>query len=230
MTSSRRTAPHRLPGAVAIGLAVAVAVYAAAFVAVPSARHRLAIEDGIIETTTALVFMGSAVFGTIGMLTGRHRPVYWVIPVAGLLGFLDEMRFGGRIFGYSLPGIDGREIDSLHDLLAAAMQVLGVTRTHLAVIAAVAGAAGVGLLLTGRRLRRLPAWVATHRPLALMAGALAMLAVGFAFDQLGSTTAALFAEETSEFAASGLVAMAAADLLVPAEAGPFPLSGAGDGA
>ena len=203
------------PAAIALAVAVAVCVYALAFAIVPSARERLIVEDGIIETTTALVFVAAAVIGVAALWRSRRRARWWLIPALGLLGFLDEMSFGARIFGFPLPVIDGMEVDSFHDAFDLADRFagdLGLSRTMIAAfLAAAALAAGAYLLRTGR-MRRIPAWLAAHRPLAIAAAAVGLLLAGIALDLLASGDLAVFAEETAEFGAAGLVAMAAADL------------------
>jgi len=65
---SNRPVSSRLPGAVAIGVVVAVGAYVSMFLLVPSARQRLATEDGVIEAATAVLFLGAAVIGSVGML------------------------------------------------------------------------------------------------------------------------------------------------------------------
>jgi hypothetical protein len=216
IVAGRRLIVTRLPGAVAVGVAVAVAVYALSFWSAPSVRGRLAVEDGIIETTTALVFLGAAIIGTLGMLRSPHRGIHWLVPVVGLLGFADEIRFGARIWGVTLPTVSGVEIDNFHAVLLVAdrrMGSLGLTHPRMAVAAGIAALGVIAVLIRTKRLRRVLPWLTAHPPMALMLGALGLLAAGFGFDQLGSRPTLLFLEETCEFAASGLVAVAAACLL-----------------
>ncbi len=227
MADSRRPIANRLPGAVAIGVAVAVAVYAISFAIAPSVRRRLAVEDGIIETTTAVVFLAAAIVGVIGMRRSLAHRAHWLIPLAGLLGFLDEMRFGARAFDITLPSVSGIEIDNLHAMLLVAdhrASALGLSHGRIALLAGVAALGAIGFLLRGRKLQRIPHWLAGHCPVSLMLGALALLAAGFGFDQLGSTPALLFAEESCEFAASGLVLVAATCLLAEAGTGTEPVA------
>jgi hypothetical protein len=194
---------------------VALAVYALAFAIMPSARDRLVTEDGIIETTTAMAFLGAAILGLYAVVTSGARRLYWLIPAFGLFGFLDEMSFGARLFGFPLPVIDGLEIDSFHDIFDLADRAagdLGVSRTQIAAVLVVAAVAVAVYLVRSGRMRVIPSWLTRHRPILLSAMALGLLLVAIGLDLIGSSTVARFAEETAEFAAAGLVAVAAADI------------------
>lgn len=216
MTIRRNITDAPLSAAVAVGTAVAVAVYALAYALLPRSRETLITEDGIIETTTALVFLAAALAGAVAMVRRKPPARFWLVPAFGLFGFLDEMSFGARIFGYPLPVIDGMEVDSFHDLFDLADRFagdLGVSRTAIAAVLA-AGCLVLGaFLMRSRRLSRVAQWMSAHRPIALLGGAVGLLLAGIALDLLGTTDLTTFAEETAEFAASGLVAVAAADLI-----------------
>lgn len=218
-----RAIATRLPGAVAVGVVVAAAVYALAFWLAPSVRLRLVVEDGIIETTTGLVFLAAAIVGTTGLLRAPSRGIHRLIPLVGLFGFLDEMRLGARVFGFTLPTVSGVEIDNFHAVLLIAdrrLAGLGLTHHRIALAAGIAALGAIAILIrTGRKVR-LPLWLTADPPVALMLGGLGLLAAGFMFDQLGSRPALLFLEETCEFGASGLVAVAAACLLDRGDARP----------
>jgi len=114
------TSPAAMPGAVAIGVVVAVGAYVSMFLLMPSARPRLATEDGVIEAATAVLFLGAAAVGSVGVLRSGATRIHSLIPIVGLLGFLDEMRFGARIFGFSPPSVNEVEVDSFHDVLTVA--------------------------------------------------------------------------------------------------------------
>ena len=176
MNYQRSSLRTRLPGTVAIGVAVALGVYVMAFFVLASSHDRLVEEDGIIETTTALVFLGAALIGTIAMLTTGARRLYWLVPAFGLFGFLDEMSFGARIFGFPLPVIDGLEVDSFHDVFDLADRLagdLGISRTMIALLLVSVAALAVTYLLKTGRIRRIPAWFSHHRPILLWSRLLA---------------------------------------------------------
>ena len=216
MEDSNRPVSSRLPGAVAIGVLVAVGAYVSMFLLAPSARPRLATEDGVIEAATAALFLGAAAVGSVGVLRTGATRIHWLIPLVGLLGFLDEMRFGARIFGFSPPSVNEVEVDSFHDVLTVADRLasdLGLTRGRVALLALAVALVVTAYLFKSDRLKRIPTWLAEHRPIALMLGALGLIMAGVVLDQLGSTSTIVFAEETVEFAASGLVAIAATDII-----------------
>ena len=79
------TSPAAMPGAVAIGVLVAVGAYVSMFLLMPSVRPRLATEDGVIEAATAVLFLGAAVIGSVGMLRTGATQIHWLIPIVGLL-------------------------------------------------------------------------------------------------------------------------------------------------
>ncbi len=78
-------------------------------------------EDRALEMTTAFLFLAAWVVGLLHLLRqgARHYPV--LLPAAaslGLLGFLDEVSFGARYFGWSMPEMPGGgEFDGAHDLV-----------------------------------------------------------------------------------------------------------------
>jgi hypothetical protein len=111
----------------------------------PQWRRRLFVEDGIIETTTALLFLAASILGLVFWITGS-RAYRWLLAVAsglGLLGFLDEISFGARFFGWSMPEMrGGGEFDGAHDLVI----VLARSGSHSAPITiAMIGIAILGL-------------------------------------------------------------------------------------
>ena len=160
--------------------------------------------------------LAAAIVGTIAMLrTGAPR-INWLIPGFGFLGFLDEMRLGSTFLPFAPPVIDGIEVDSLHDVLVVGdrfLADLGVTRIQVVLAMGLVIAVAIVLLLWKAGLRSVPTWLAAHRPLTIAAGGAALVLVGLWLDQIGTTRTMRFAEETTEFAAAGLVLVAATALL-----------------
>ncbi len=87
----------------------------------PRVREPLFVEDGLVETTTALFFLGAFIVGVallVARKARRYRALLFVASGLGLLGFLDEISFGARLFGWSMPEIPGGgEFDGAHDLV-----------------------------------------------------------------------------------------------------------------
>ena len=93
-----------------IGLAV--------FLLFPSARFFFIEEDRGIENFSVLFYLLTFIAGSIYALRVRkYRILPLVIAIIGLLGLLDELSFGERIFpNYKPPVLYYEEVDALHDL------------------------------------------------------------------------------------------------------------------
>jgi len=126
------------------------------------------------------------------------------------------MRFCARVFGFSPPSVNEVEVDSFHDVLTVADRLagdLGLTRGRVALSALAVVLVATAYLFKSGRLKRTSTWLVEHRPIALMLGALGLIMAGVVLDQLGSTSTIIFAEETVEFAGSGMVAVATTALI-----------------
>lgn len=96
---------------------------------IPDARPYLLGEDKIVETISALLFLAAFVIGLPRVFVLRRERQYWVLVLAtflGLLGFLDEMSFGGRIFVIDYPRIYDVKFDGAHDLFYFAAKTVKV--------------------------------------------------------------------------------------------------------
>lgn len=88
---------------------------------VPRVREPLFGEDRLIETIAAGFFLAAFVVGVaflIAYRVRRYRVFLFIASSLGLLGFLDEISFGARLFGWSLPEMPGGgEFDGAHDVV-----------------------------------------------------------------------------------------------------------------
>lgn len=192
----------------------AVAGYCAWFVLFAGDRSALLVEDGPIETGTVIVFAVAAVIGARASYRSGISAM-WLVPGFAILGVLDELSFGARLFGFGLPTIGGQEVDSLHDVFDLAdhfVAQIGLSRT--------AAAGGVLLLCAGllalrpirRSATRLASWVWARPPLRLVALSVGLLIAAVLIDQVGSSDATRFVEEMLEFTAAGLVLIASTEI------------------
>lgn len=197
---------------VSVSLLVLTTAFAAVYVVAPGARTVLVQENGVIQTTTAVVFLIAVIGGVVAIRNGRLVPgVYWLVPIGGFLGFVGETRFGTRLFGLPALALRGKEIDSFHDLFEVAVDAaadVGVGPAHLSGFAAVAAAITLYLIITGR-LRRMITVLPVHRPLLLTLLALGALFLGLTLDLVGGGPDLAFLEETLELTAAALLTMAA---------------------
>jgi len=83
-------------------------------------RGLLELEDDLLENLTALCFLAAGILATYLALREKTNRG-WLIFVAalGFIGFLDEVGFGSRYFGFSTPVIADKPIDSIHDIPVA---------------------------------------------------------------------------------------------------------------
>lgn len=82
-------------------------------------------EDFLIENLSALFFLVGGVYG--GWCLWRcigHRWAFLLITTLGFVGFLDEISFGQRLFGFSMPTIAGVDVDGVHDLVRIPLRPL----------------------------------------------------------------------------------------------------------
>jgi hypothetical protein len=87
----------------------------------PRLRGPLFGEDRLVETATALLFLAAFIVGLAFLIAQRSRRYRVLLLIAsglGLLGFLDEISFGARLLGWSMPEMaGGGEFDGAHDLV-----------------------------------------------------------------------------------------------------------------
>lgn len=102
-------------------------------VVIPNPQNLLAQEDGFLENLSALLFFISFFLGTIiirklsakKIISSHHNSGYFCIPLISLLGFLDEISFGERIFNFQfIQVIDGLKLDGIHDIISLAYKFL----------------------------------------------------------------------------------------------------------
>jgi hypothetical protein len=198
-------------GAVAAGLVVAYAAW-------PRQRAWLAAGNGLVDAATALALLAALIIAlwAIHRTPGAAR---WcrLLPVAALLGLLDEVHLAAGLLHFSLPTLGPVTIDGFSALVAAGQHVattqLGLSPVDLAAASAVVIAAAAFMLARRRRATRAAAWLADHTPALHLLAAAALAAAAVALDVLAATQLADFAEEWLEFAAAALLLRGA--LLIP---------------
>ncbi|WP_413400008.1 hypothetical protein [Prochlorococcus sp. MIT 0714] len=82
-------------------------------------------EDGLLENLSAGICFATFIFGIVLILRNcRYKKMLAGISFVSLLGFLDEISFGGRIFKIKYPRIFGVNIDGIHDFLSVAKRLV----------------------------------------------------------------------------------------------------------
>ena len=210
-------------GAVAVG---GIGVFAIA----PSLRDGLLVEDGPLETATALVFlMAAGLAMRTGLRSPNARPDAWIVAVFAALAFLDEISFGARIIGYPSPQIDGITIDSLHDvfdLVERLAERVGVGRAGLALGGVVVLVTTAAWLWRSGRGPGARAWLLAHRAIASCGVAIGLLLAAVALDLLGTSQTMRLAEELAELAGATATVGAALSLQTSRSASENTLVGA----
>ena len=82
-------------------------------------------EDGLLEHLSAGICFATFIFGIVLILRNcRYKKMLAGVSFVSLLGFLDEISFGGRIFKIKYPHIFGVRIDGIHDFLTVAKRLV----------------------------------------------------------------------------------------------------------
>ena len=98
-----------------------------AYIFAPEWRGNIINEDHVVEQATTLTFAAAFLIGVTSIMRSQglaSRKLHALIPVAGLIGFLDELSFGERVFGFTAPTLYGIDIDGTHDLVRVAAPII----------------------------------------------------------------------------------------------------------
>jgi len=94
----------------------------------PAIRHWVTEEDNVVENLTVSFFV-IALVGTVYLWSSKRVPArfgrwLWFIAPVALLGTLDELSFGQRIFSLESLNVKGFGIDAVHDFLGVGYELL----------------------------------------------------------------------------------------------------------
>ena len=210
VAEATRAATYGLAAA-ALGLAVAYAV-------APGHRQWLSAPNGLTDLATAVLLAATVLVG-IWALRRTPGDARWrrLLPLAALLGLLDELHLGTSLVHFDLPRIGPVTLDGISALFAAVQHVaetqLGLGPLDLVAGSALLAAVAAYLLARHRRAPRAAAWLVDHPPAVHLLVAVFLVTLAVALDLLAGEGVAGFVEEWLEFAAAGLVARGT--LLIP---------------
>ena len=196
--------------AATIGLTVAALGLVVAYVAFPGQRAWLAANNGLTDFASAVLLLLTAAAGwwAIRRTPGAGRWCH-LLPVAALLGFLDEVHYGATLLGLELPRVGPVTVDGVSSILAVAQQVaespLGLRPLDMAAGAALAAAVLAFVLARRHRAARAGAWLADHPPAVHLLGAALLIMAAVILDLFSGTGVIRFAEEWSEFTAAAVL-------------------------
>ena len=84
---------------------------------IPDYRAYLVNEDSLVEHLSAFLFLSTFFLSFLFVIKSKkNRKSLIIVSAVGLLGFLDEISFGERLFMLNMPIIGGKKIDAVHDL------------------------------------------------------------------------------------------------------------------
>ncbi len=95
----------------------------------PSARKHLVSEDKTVETISAILFFCAFLVGLFYLIAKRAKHATVLVCLAtflGLLGFVEELSFGGRFVGYKYPRAYDVRLDSVRDVIFVAQRFIEV--------------------------------------------------------------------------------------------------------
>jgi len=132
-----------------------LSIFSLIYIFFPETRLSFLREDQFMENLTAVLFFSSFLFG-IGSLARpkekKYRMAYIAIPLVGLIGFLDELSYGERIFYFTAPEIFGVDIDAFHDVVNLIFKILTDSGSYLLYVSVFAFC--TALFLIGLKYRR----------------------------------------------------------------------------
>lgn len=90
------------------------------YVISPVYRYQFHQEDKLIENITAITYL-ITFFINLKFNNRKNKPkrrIFRLISIISIIGFLDEISFGTRLFNINFPYYRGTKIDSLHNILS----------------------------------------------------------------------------------------------------------------
>ena len=111
--------------AIVIGLNIIIFTFLYFFF--PQLRKYFFSEDYLVENITAVFFLISFFLGIFLIIRIREkklRRLYLILPLISILGFLEEISYGQRIFNYKVPKLYSERFDALHDLVTISYSFL----------------------------------------------------------------------------------------------------------
>jgi hypothetical protein len=98
-----------------------IVIFSLLYIFIPGLRDTLTLEDHFLENLTTILFFESfliSLFAVTRLQNKFRKKLYVAIPLVGLIGFLDELSFGERLFDFTPPTANGIRVDAAHDLLS----------------------------------------------------------------------------------------------------------------
>ncbi len=165
-----------------------VLIFSSLYISIPQLRTSFVAEDQFTESVTAVLFFSSFLLGLILIVKLKrksYRKVYLVIPLLGLVGFLDELSFGQRMFNLTMPKIYGVEIDAVHDFAELAYKVFINHSTYVLAVSALGVFCIVLFLIILKHhkyLDRIPDVIKRYPPFVFVLSFIAFIFIALIYD------------------------------------------------
>jgi len=102
-----------------------------------------------------------------------------LIATLGFVGFMDEISFGERLFGYSMPSLRGWKVDGVHDLVERALRFLLKSAPATTIVLC---SLAVGAFLYRKKLFNLVSLVKQHPPYLALSAFVVLISVAILLD------------------------------------------------
>ncbi len=98
----------------------------------PDYRVYLVMEDSLVENLSAFFYISTFFLSLLFFIKSKkRRKALIIVSAVSLLGFLDEISFGERLFSLNMPHIGGNKIDATHDFFSLGYKVIkSLTHSH----------------------------------------------------------------------------------------------------
>lgn len=143
------------------------------FIALPYRRWLLR-EDNVVENLSVFFYLLATLVATFRLIKRQRtdqRPG-WLLGVAaiGIIGALEELSYGHRLLGYSVPSVAGVELDALHDFASIALRIIETNYATNVLPIAIFCCVCAGLFLwsVARYRRRVIAALQSSQPMAIL--------------------------------------------------------------
>ena len=92
---------------------------------IPDFLKSISKEDHLLENLTTGLLLGTAF---VGIINWKHRQANTtaiaIYTILAIIGFLDEVSFGQRLFGFTPPLAGGTSLDGFHDLANMSRKII----------------------------------------------------------------------------------------------------------
>ncbi len=92
---------------------------------IPDFLESISKEDHLLENLTTGLLLGTAF---VGLINWKHRKgnttAIAIYTILAIIGFLDEVSFGQRLFGFTPPMAGGTSLDGFHDLANMSRKII----------------------------------------------------------------------------------------------------------